>query len=909
MDGLITIGVLFVLALLAGTVLSFVNLGQISDLKRQLAALKALLIKQSQQIESLQIQANQDDSAKQVKPVPQSAELSARTQALGPNTAAVAPALSTTMPPLSAKTDNDLSKVAAPAQVSNVQGNTQTPLKVSRAFNLEKFLMGNGLLWLGAVILAIGGVFLAKYSIESGLFPPQLRILLGAAFGIALVAIAEYLYRNPKRYQINSPVISAALASGGVITCFAMVLVAFDFYAYLSPTLAFGLLAAIALASAWLSLRLGPILAGIGVIGAYAVPALVSTGSNNVLMLLMYVSAVSFSAVWIHQIVQKNWIWWLGLVGHFGWFLGAIILSTDVVEYELLSTSLKYENIAVLTVFALLSSYLFVLLPVLGWDLKNRVTEALSFKQMLVPRKEHLGIILPIAGMVLYALLWPFNVQFIYVLIAFSVLLMLAPLRHSAFDTWPFLAIIFTIFVYLLMPEAYDYSDNVFVFTGGYLLAQISALIALVYAFCMLKVFPQRPSFALLLVAAPLSLLSLSYALSDELASGLLYPLYAIELGAVALVFAILALKETRALQKVSFLLLANGALALIFTMLMSASTLTLALAVQITLMAVFSKKYALTIPAWLYKIAMIAVMLRLTAAPWLPEYANETLLGVHWTLLIFPLVFAVLWFARKQLLDHPIRPWFSGALLHLIALFVTTETSYFLTGEYPDFGFLSFQQSVLLAMNWLALGMLYLWRSQFASTPGLYKVYAAGLLIAVGYLHLDSSVVNNPFFSLQSTGSHPIINYLIALWLIPAIILLGGIKWNLIGKQFTKPVQIISGIMLFLYVNGVIRLTFNGLVSLNDAPILQAELYTYSIVWLVIAVGLIIFAKNGQHSNVNRLGFGILALVVLKAFLIDMANLEGLYRALSFIGLGLSLVGIGWLFQRFRPSLQQQEE
>jgi uncharacterized membrane protein len=33
--------------------------------------------------------------------------------------------------------------------------------------------------------------------------------------------------------------------------------------------------------------------------------------------------------------------------------------------------------------------------------------------------------------------------------------------------------------------------------------------------------------------------------------------------------------------------------------------------------------------------------------------------------------------------------------------------------------------------------------------------------------------------------------------------------------------------------------------------------------------------------------------------FLLDMAGLTGIYRALSFIGLGLVLVGIGWLYQR----------
>ena len=36
-----------------------------------------------------------------------------------------------------------------------------------------------------------------------------------------------------------------------------------------------------------------------------------------------------------------------------------------------------------------------------------------------------------------------------------------------------------------------------------------------------------------------------------------------------------------------------------------------------------------------------------------------------------------------------------------------------------------------------------------------------------------------------------------------------------------------------------------------------------------------------------------------MKAFFIDMAGLTGVFRALSFIGLGLVLVAIGWLYQR----------
>ena len=53
--------------------------------------------------------------------------------------------------------------------------------------------------------------------------------------------------------------------------------------------------------------------------------------------------------------------------------------------------------------------------------------------------------------------------------------------------------------------------------------------------------------------------------------------------------------------------------------------------------------------------------------------------------------------------------------------------------------------------------------------------------------------------------------------------------------------------------------------------------------------------------ATVQKLGLGLLALVVLKVFLIDMANLTGLLRAVSFIGLGLSLVALSWLFQKFK--------
>ncbi len=40
--------------------------------------------------------------------------------------------------------------------------------------------------------------------------------------------------------------------------------------------------------------------------------------------------------------------------------------------------------------------------------------------------------------------------------------------------------------------------------------------------------------------------------------------------------------------------------------------------------------------------------------------------------------------------------------------------------------------------------------------------------------------------------------------------------------------------------------------------------------------------------------------LVIAKVFFVDMANLTGLYRAGSFLALGIVLLGIGYFYQRF---------
>ena len=43
-----------------------------------------------------------------------------------------------------------------------------------------------------------------------------------------------------------------------------------------------------------------------------------------------------------------------------------------------------------------------------------------------------------------------------------------------------------------------------------------------------------------------------------------------------------------------------------------------------------------------------------------------------------------------------------------------------------------------------------------------------------------------------------------------------------------------------------------------------------------------------------------VLMVTVAKVFLLDMSDLTGLFRVASFLGLGLTLIGIGRVYQRF---------
>jgi len=105
--------------------------------------------------------------------------------------------------------------------------------------------------------------------------------------------------------------------------------------------------------------------------------------------------------------------------------------------------------------------------------------------------------------------------------------------------------------------------------------------------------------------------------------------------------------------------------------------------------------------------------------------------------------------------------------------------------------------------------------------------------------------------------------------------------------------------VLVFGYLTLEVRHAFRGAILVGGRTT-DAEWYSYSIVWLVYAGVLLALGFYRSDARLRHAALAIVLLTVFKVFVWDMAALAGLYRAASFLGLGLCLVGIGYLYQRF---------
>jgi uncharacterized membrane protein len=166
-------------------------------------------------------------------------------------------------------------------------------------------------------------------------------------------------------------------------------------------------------------------------------------------------------------------------------------------------------------------------------------------------------------------------------------------------------------------------------------------------------------------------------------------------------------------------------------------------------------------------------------------------------------------------------------------------------------------------------------------------------------------ATLNSHDWVWAAISTTPILNALLLVFAVP--VLLGYLSVYYFVPEYRKGAAVFTAIAGFIFVSLEIRHLWQGSINL-ELSTSNGELYTYSAVWLAIAVAAILSGSGRFGIPIYRGGMLMLGLVVAKVFLVDMSQLAGIYRVIAFMGLGLSLLGMAFLHQRQKKSVEQDE-
>ena len=159
--------------------------------------------------------------------------------------------------------------------------------KIYLKSNIEKFIGENLINKIGILITVIGVAIGAKYSIEHELISPVTRIILGYLVGLVLLFLGMKLKEKYENF-------SAVLVSGAMAIMYFITYSAYDFYNLIPQLPAFGLMVVFTAFTVFAAIKYNlQVIAHIGLVGAYAVPFLLSDRSGRAIILFSYIAIIN----------------------------------------------------------------------------------------------------------------------------------------------------------------------------------------------------------------------------------------------------------------------------------------------------------------------------------------------------------------------------------------------------------------------------------------------------------------------------------------------------------------------------------------------------------------------------------------------------------------------------------------
>ncbi|WP_319534663.1 DUF2339 domain-containing protein [uncultured Vibrio sp.] len=763
-------------------------------------------------------------------------------------------------------------------------------------------LQENWLVWVGALAMLIGGGYLVQVIGSHIEFSPIMRVTFAFTLSFAMIAAGEWFHRKEQRSPERAKraqgftYVPAAITGTGLTGVYCTVIFAFVVYQMLTPSVSLLILAAAAFSSLALSLRQGPLMAVLGLIGGYTAPLWISGADPDYFLLAGYISAISVASTLLMLKVRSAWIAPCSSIPHTLWML---VLIENIPTESLFSWVYVYLSLSVYLIYAV---------PRLGWTLDPRYRHCQN-KWTSPPTMTSLAIALLIfSAITRMPEINVFQMAYCYILLITTIWL---PALRKGWSMRAFLpSALVSATAILVISIAFDtlYMSQ----------SEASVLLALALSIVciLLRTYLQALSdrsqingILLLTLAPSMSLITLFYA-DEFMHSYAWYWTFFTALIAVCYVYLGLRLRRLAYECSAAVHAIAAGC-AFVW---LSNTWLTTAISVQVAIMALQIQAGYFRPASWAVKIMMGALVVRLTLLPFIPQWQPIETGHWAWAILSYLPALIILAYARSVLLkvDSDIANWFEGAFLHVFLMALFTQTNYWLTGQYGYLGHIDFTSLVVFANQALVMGLVYSYRSQFAQQlTQVYQVYSYLLWGAFVLMLLILNTIESPLnVDNVSAQAIPLFNMLSLGWLLPASILIITVVkcWNTLSIH-RHVVSSIGFTLTAVWLGMSIRQFWQTSSMTLYQPTSMAELFSYSVAGLVVGGLLTWTGVIRKTMSVQRIGLIILACVALKVFIWDVRSLDGFWRAISFLGLGASLVALGWLFQKFSRSVSHPSE
>lgn len=777
--------------------------------------------------------------------------------------------------------------------------------------------------WAGGIALALGGLFLVRYSIEAGLIGPGVRVALGALLAAALIAGGEWMRRNDFVMPVDAlpqAHIPSVLTAAGTIVAFGTIYAAHALYGFIGPAMAFVLLGATGIATMLASALHGPALAGLGLAGSFAAPLLVVSTDPNFWPLTLYFGAVSMSAYLLAR--TRGWLW-LALTAVAGGALWGLIMLTSMPPSSMIEPGrLSLSDAA-------MAHILLQLALALGF---------LAYEPHLGGRDETahpdwiaLGGIAALA-LVAAAFLasapfeyWGWQVMALAAIAlltatgwltapAAGALLVAGAIAIVALSAWPGLQL--PPDKTLLAPYAaavLRLPENIATYLTSSALWTLPPAALAAYRIWRGANLPLQTAalYSLAATAPPLLAVILAYLRVTQFDISIPFALGA---AALAAAFAAGADRFQKADQAytVPAYNLASGALAaaaiaglaLALTFCLSRGYLTMALALTALGTAYVSALRDIPLLRHVVTALGVLVALRLVYDPRIMGDGVGTTPVFNWLLAGYGVPAFAFWQSARLLegkgndisvrISDSLAIIFAGLLAFFEIRHATNGGDVLRAGSHHVEAGLMTLVAILMSFA--------LARLNFSKSNPVFDT--AATVIGAGAIAISAfglAIGTNPYFSGDTIGGRNIVSSLLVAYLLPGIAALFAARH---AKQFRPPwyttaAGILAVALIFLYVTLETRHVFQGPLISQWLETSEPESWAYSVVWLVLGIAFLAYGLLRGSLEARMASAALIVLAAIKVTVFDLAGIGGIWRALSFISLGAVLIGIGLVYQK----------